>query len=338
MSAALASGSIIQWDALEWEKDPPATDWDRVLAELGGHPLQSCRWGDARHAVDGIVQHRWLARRAGQPVWMIRVEERKTFGAKIAWAPRGPAGRTAAMSLSVPPGFDARLRAEGFSLLVSDPWIEIGGGNSADGKGGASGRPRTIWLDLSLGKDGIFKRMHEHVRNGIRRAAKAGVQVETTQDRERIDEFAALCASISKRKGFELRLTAALIDRLLCDSRSRNDVDAVLFLALQRGRLGAGLFILRVGRSAHLIGAATDRALRRDRVGEACQWGVIEWAIARGCTRYDLEGIDPVNNPSVYEFKKRLGGEEVILCGHEHRPLNLLGRAMSGFIRLGGRG
>ena len=54
--------------ALEWDKDPPPAEWDRALAALSGHPLQSCLWGDARRAVDGIAQHRWLARCHGEPI------------------------------------------------------------------------------------------------------------------------------------------------------------------------------------------------------------------------------------------------------------------------------
>ena len=106
-------------------------------------------------------------------------------------------------------------------------------------------------------------------------------------------------------------------------------------MSLKDGKLGAGLIALRVGQSVHMIFAGTNRDLRQERVGEACQWGVMEWAIARGCTRYDLEGIDPANNVSVYEFKKRLGGEEITLRGHVHLPLKFSGRAMSWLVRLG---
>ncbi len=123
MDRDLIPDAHLPWGALEWDKDPPPAEWDHALAALSGHPLQSCLWGDARRAVDGIAQHRWLARRDGEPIWMIRVEERKVLGGKIAWAPRGPTGRTADMSLSVPPGFDERLRAEGFALLICDPWV-----------------------------------------------------------------------------------------------------------------------------------------------------------------------------------------------------------------------
>ncbi len=330
--------SRLPWGALQWQKDPPAAEWDAALAALSGHPLQSCLWGDARREVDGIAQHRWLARRDGEPVWMIRVEERKTLAAKIAWAPRGPTGRTTELSLAVPPRFAERLKSEGFSLLICDPWVKREGAAVNGVARAARPGPQTIWLDLSLGEEVLFGNLHKHVRNGIRRAAKVGVSVETTRDQARIDEFIDLCSSISARKGFALRVTSALIEALLNASSKRKDVEAALFVSLKEGKLGAGLFILRAGRCVHLIGAGTNRDLRQDRTGEACQWGVIEWAIARGCQRYDLEGIDVTNNRSVYEFKKRLGGEEVTLCGHLHTPLSIPGRALSWLVASAGSG
>ena len=212
MAAAVMPDS--KWAALEWEKDPPAEQWDHTLAQLAGHPLQSCLWGDARRTLHGIVQHRWLARRAGEPIWTIRVEERKVLGGKIAWAPRGPTERTAELSLSVPPGFEKHLKAEGFSLLIADPWVRTTGRLAADRDDAGRPRPQTIWLDLSVGGDVIFKNFHKHVRNGVRRAARAGISVQTTSDPKRISEFTDLCSAISARKGFKLRVTSALITTL----------------------------------------------------------------------------------------------------------------------------
>jgi hypothetical protein len=323
----------LPWGALEWEKDPPAAEWDHALAALSGHPLQSCLWGDARFALDGIVQHRWLARRDGEPVWMIRVEERRVLGGKIAWAPRGPTGRTADLSLALPPGFEKQLKAAGFSLLIRDPWVRTTGRLATGLDDAGRPKPRTIWLDLSPGGDVIFKNFHTQMRKGVRRAARAGIHVETTCDPARIAEFVELCSSISHEKGFALRVTSTLIKFLLDHSGIGADVEAVQFVTLKDGELGSGLFVLRVGKNVHQIFGGTNRDLSTERVGEACQWGVIEWALARGCTRYDLEGIDPANNPSVYEFKKRLGGEEITLHGHAHTPLTFSGRAMSRFIR-----
>lgn len=331
----MAADAAVEWGPLQWVKDPPAAEWDRALADLGGHPLQSCLWGDARRSIDGIVQHRWLARRGGEPVWMIRVEERGVLGGKIAWAPRGPTGRTADLSLSVPPVIKGSLKAQGFALLICDPWVDIGNRPTRRLNNGSHLQPQTIWIDLSVGRDTLFKNLHKRVRNDVRRAAKADVSIAATREPERIAEFAKLCASISARKGFELRVTPPLLSALLHASADSQDAETALLVSLKDGRIGAGLFIMRVGRSVHMISAGTNRDLRHDRVGEACQWGAMEWALARGCTRYDLGGIDPINNPSVYEFKKRFGGQAITLCGHVHRPLTLSGRAMSWLIRCG---
>lgn len=280
--------------------------------------------------VHGVIEHRWLLRRGDKPVWMIRVEERQIGPiAKIAWAPRGPTGETAEFSLSTPPGFLERLRAEGFSLLITDPWIKVNGGaaNCPDDVGGAT--PRTIWLDLSQGADTVFQSFHKLTRWGVRRAARGGVVAQTTSDAGRIRDFVNLCVSISDRKGFELRVTPAMIQTLLSLSSDSEYVKAAQFVSLKDSKLGSGLFVIRVGRSLHQIWGGTDRDFRQDHVGEACQWAVIEWAVAEGCTRYDLEGIDPISNPSVYEFKRRLGGEEVTLYGYKYFPLSSVGRLAS---------
>lgn len=315
-------------DRLVWMKDPPVALWDCALATFRGHPLQSSVWGRARAMVHGVVEHRWLLRRGDKPVWMIRVEERKIGPIKIAWAPRGPSGQTAELSLSTPPGFLERLRAEGFSLLITDPWIMVNGGamNSPDGVGATT---RTIWLDLSQGTDAIFQNLHSQTRKGVRRAARGGVVVETASEPARIGEFVNLCTSIGDRKGFRLQVTPAMIETLLRLAADSEHVKTAQFLSLKDGKLGSGLFVICVGRNVHQIWGGTNRDLRQERVGEACQWASIEWAVARGCTRYDLEGIDPINNPSVYEFKKRLGGKEVTLHGYKHLPLNSVGRLAS---------
>jgi len=317
-------------DGLVWSKDPPAAEWDYALAALRGHPLQSSVWGRARTMVHGVAEHRWLLRRGGEPVWMIRVEERKIGPiAKIAWAPRGPASETAELSLSTPPGFPERLRAEGFSLLITDPWIKVNGGaaRSPDDIGGT--RPRTIWLDLSLGANAIFQGFHKLMRWGVRRAARGGVVVKATSDAARIRDFVDLCVSIGDRKGFQPRVTPAMIHALLSLSSCSENVKAAQFVSCKDRKLGSGLFVMRVGRSLHQIWGGLDRDFRQDHVGEACQWAVIEWALAQGCTRYDLEGIDPINNPSVYQFKRRLGGEEVTLHGHKHFPISCIGQLAS---------
>jgi lipid II:glycine glycyltransferase (peptidoglycan interpeptide bridge formation enzyme) len=124
--------------------------------------------------------------------------------------------------------------------------------------------------------------------------------------------------------------------RRLLEGERNGTVEARLFLARYRKQLGAGVFVIRCGRSMHYFWGATNRALSRERVGEAAQWAAIEWGLTQGCEVYDLEGIDPPRNPGVYAFKRKMGGNEITLSGKEYYPLGARGLVaawIDGYLR-----
>ena len=310
---------------LQWRNDIGSQAWDSALAALGGHPLQSALWGDARKAVDTVSDHRWMALRAGAPVFMARIEERRLPAIGwIGWTPRGPSGEFAE---ELPAVLLAQLKRSGMQLLVSDLWRDMGAETAA-----SAGAPRTIWIDLSGGREAVSRNLDKQWRYGVGRAQRMGVTVDCSPGETDLAEFFALCRSISERKHFDLPGSSALMQRLL--SGSNPDVEARLFLARYRGRLGAGAFVIRCGRSLHFFWGATDRGAADARVGEAVQWAVIEWGLEQGCTRYDLEGVDPAANPGTYAFKKKMGGAEVTLRGKQYHPVGLRGRALAWLDRL----
>jgi hypothetical protein len=90
--------------------------------------------------------------------------------------------------------------------------------------------------------------------------------------------------------------------------------------------LVSGYLSIRVGDRLHNIWNGTDRAYARQCPGEAVLWHQVAWAIDSGVRAYDQEGIDESNNPGCYQFKKRLGGEEIELPGLRAYPLGSLGR------------
>jgi hypothetical protein len=70
MTEVLIAGRHLPWNKLEWEKDPPAGEWDRALARLSGHPLQLALWGEARRLTDGTNDRRLMALRNYEPIWL----------------------------------------------------------------------------------------------------------------------------------------------------------------------------------------------------------------------------------------------------------------------------
>ena len=310
--------------AVEWREISDALAWDRSLAAFGGHPLQSALWGDARRAVDGIRDHRWIAQRAGTPVGMIRVEERHVPGfGTIGWVPRGPTGEGfAGLGGRLPQSLAAILAEYGITLLVTDPWTRVPDAGVAN----AARHPRTIWVDLSVGKAQLWADRAK-LRNGVGRARRSGVTVEISNALGDIEQFFSICSAISVAKRFQLPISLPIMKFLI--GKANGEVDAHLFVARRQGRIGGGALILRCGRSIHYFCGGTDRQFTRECIGEALQWNVIEWATSHGCTNYDLEGIDPEKNAQVYTFKKQLRGEEITLPGKQYFPLGLRGRVFS---------
>jgi hypothetical protein len=293
-----------------WTELGPPQAWDRRLAELGGHPLQSALWGEARQEVDGIQDLRLVF---GETT-MVRIEVRPLpFGGKVAWAPRGPVGP---MDDAVEEALRTTLRGQGFALLVTDRWQRA--------EGQAARRPRTIWLDLSQGPEALMARLERQWRYGVGRAERKGVTVGLAQDDAEVARFFEMCLQVSRTKGFELPGSLALMTRLLAKGQS-GDVEARLMVARYEGQIAAGAFLMRSGRSLHYFWGATDRVYAKHNVGQAVQWAAIEWGLERGCLRYDLEGVDPQGNPGVYAFKRAMGGEEVSLVGQAFAPLGLRG-------------
>lgn len=304
--------------------------WDEELARLGGHPLQSAVWGNARYKVDGISQLFFVCRTDKEDIrGLARVEVRNARPAgKVAWIPKGPAlSGTDTHDLIV--SLAAELKQLGFIACITDcyvpPDIE------------RSGQPRTIWLDLSLGLESLSKDLDSQWRYGARRALREGVVVRTGTSMTDVSAFFHLCNALSQTKGFTLPGSEALMQALVQSSSPDNAVGMMLYVGEVDGEIAGGALVARCGQHLHYLWGASNRRYSKYRVSEAVQWQIVQDGVASGMTRYDLEGIDPAGNPGVYEFKRKMGGREVALCGMEARPLTWIGSIAVGLGRRLGR-
>ncbi len=306
-----------------WTEADPAC-WDRDLARLSGHPLQSTVWGDARSIVDGIKQFRWTGRATDDSlVAMARIEVRKVPGlGRVAWIPRGPAVANNCDHSTIIADLNKELRSRGFLLAAIQPWYALPTNDGA---------LQTIWIDLTVGEEQLFRNLEKQWRYGVGRAEREGVVVETSTDSDEIEAFFRLCSQISDTKGFKLPGSLALIQQLL-HTKPNSDVETKLFVARYQDRLGAGAVVMRCGRNTHYLWGGVDRELSGYRTGEAVQWAVIQWAARQGCKVYDLEGIDPINNPGTYKFKKKMGGMILNIPGIRTTALRLRGSVLKAIL------
>jgi hypothetical protein len=286
---------------------------------MGGHPLQSLVWGNSRlksdntgylalehHDSDGII------------TGLARIEIRKLpLIGKVAWVPKGPVIASVGQG-NIETSLLQALRERGFLACITDRYLLNNQPTPSS--------PQTIWLDLTLGLDILEKKLDSQWRYGARRALREGVVVRTTTEQTDVSAFFRLCDTLSQDKGFSLPGSEPLMQELIRSSPAEGGVGMTLYVAEIDGVLAGGAFIARSGCHLHYFWGASDRRYSKYRVSEALQWQVIQDGVATGMTRYDLEGIDPVGNPGVCQFKRKMGGEEVALEGHRVTPLSLTGR------------
>ncbi|HLB43345.1 MAG TPA: peptidoglycan bridge formation glycyltransferase FemA/FemB family protein [Gammaproteobacteria bacterium] len=301
----------------EWREDLTKDEWDNLLSRLNGHPLQSAKWGDARKQSCQINYHRWVALKNGEPVFLVRFEERLFFNFfKIAWVPKGPISFEENNSL-IQKQFFKKLKKKGFFICATNPWNEIK----------LVKKPSllfyTVWIDLQIGKEKLWMNLKKQCRNDIKRSKKLGVIIEESNSLADLNSFYKICESISKSKKFSFGNSFKIMSYLLSNVNNNDAVKSYLFISRYENEICGGAFIMACGESIHYISGAVDRRFSHLCIGEALQWVIIEWALNNNYKKYDLEGISSKQDSGVDKFKKKFGGYVVAYPGIQFYPLRL---------------
>ena len=313
---------------MNWTDSNSEAEWEECIARLNGHPLQSGLWGNSRTTIDGIAQVKRICRSGDKIVAAARIENRNIpLGGKVAWIPRGPAVASEEDADEVAKSLQKDLRGCGYTAVVTQSWRANSGADD-DWPG-----PRTIWIDLSVGEEMLWKNLDKQWRYGVGRAEREGVTVNQSLDDKEIRSFFDLCSKISDTKGFKLPGSLALFEELLKKSSDDSPVQCRFFVASHERKLGAGAIIMRCGNRLHYLWGGVERDFSRFRMGEAVQWAIIKWGLENGCRQYDLEGIDPRSNPGTYKFKKKMGGRIVALTHAQVYSTSFIGTLIAPILR-----
>ncbi|OGT45938.1 MAG: hypothetical protein A3E83_02540 [Gammaproteobacteria bacterium RIFCSPHIGHO2_12_FULL_41_20] len=307
---------LLKSSQYEWKDNLSAEEWDTILSKLNGHPLQSAQWGDSRKSSCGINYYRWVAFKGGIPVFLARLEERyylKFF--KIAWIPKGPVTLDYSDKV-IEKEFLHQLKKKQFILCVTNPWRRIEPINNINSY------YYTVWIDLTVGKEKLWMNLQKQCRNDIKRAKKLGVVISQSDSLDDLNAFYSICERVSKSKGFSLGNAHNTMHHLLLNQYDCDSVKSHLFLARYEGNICGGAFLMRCGEGVHYLWGAVDRnKYSHFCIGEALQWGIIEWASDNNYKKYDLEGISSKQNSGVDHFKKKLGGTIIAYPNIQVYPL-----------------
>jgi lipid II:glycine glycyltransferase (peptidoglycan interpeptide bridge formation enzyme) len=170
-------------------------------------------------------------------------------------------------------------------------------------------RYRTVRVDLSPSIEQVRKKLGAKWRNKLNGAEKNGLTVTQGASVEHYAKFLAAYREMMARKNFETTVDVEEFARIQSDLPEALRMQ--VFLSEKDGTVMNALVVSAMGDTAvYLLGATSDEGLKL-KGAYLLQWRAIQWLKERNCRWYELGGIDPVQNPGVYEFKSGFGGEEV---------------------------
>lgn len=193
--------------------------------------------------------------------------------------------------------------------------------------------PRTIVLDIASDDEAILARMNQGTRRKIRQSQKAGIRTWEAS-RDEVAVFTGMMATTGARNAFGVHSPdyyAQAYDLFVPGS-------AALILAEHEGDPLAGVMVFAAGDTAWYLYGASSNVKRNLMAAYGVQWAAIQWAKARGCTRYDLWGIPDEDETAleaqfearsdglwgVYGFKRGWGGAVVRSEGAYDKAYNRL--------------
>lgn len=175
----------------------------------------------------------------------------------------------------------------------------------------AGSQYQTFIMDLRPGVDSLRAGLNGKWRTDLRRGEKlqSAGEIAITRSRKPQDirSFQPLLAGLATKKGFSTPQDADFFADIAAQCNGSEHY--AVHLAWHDGQMIGGHIGAYSGDMAvYLLGATND--IGRDmRASFLLQWSVIDYAIENGLNYYDLGGVDELENPSVFRFKKRMGGQ-----------------------------
>lgn len=301
-------------------ENPNASAWDDFVLTHGGHLLQSSAWGELKSRFGWHV-HRLALTRAGTLIAGAQMLIRPLpLGWHFAYVPRGPIADPSdsrALTLLFDALGHAAKTRRAFALKIEPNWLETTAhpfDTLTDAPVASSIQPRvTLHLDLTRDLDTILAQMKPKWRYNIRLAERKGVSVRAGNCND-LDAFYRLLQITSARDRFAIHSRAYYETAFeLFTARDW----ARLFVAEYAGEPLAMIFVTAFGDEAIYLYGASSNAHRERMPNHALHWAAIQWAKARGCTRYDFWGLGATTDADahtahgLYQFKQGFGGQLV---------------------------
>jgi lipid II:glycine glycyltransferase (peptidoglycan interpeptide bridge formation enzyme) len=275
-------------------------------------------WGEHRRGF-GWSPIYLVARDRGEQVtaMALGLYRRYPLGIATLWIPGGPAGDATTLDDSLR---QAARRAIGASRLyirlLSHQRSSAELVRALEGLGWRRCPVRlrsglTMYLSLEGGLASLEQGLSGNWRHNLRRAGKQKIRVRRWQT-PHIGEVVAAYESMEAYKGLPQQFTRRELESLF---NWAGDSILVYRADSLEGELLAFRACLVFGSLAWDLLAVTTEGGRKVYASYALLWEILTACDQAGVRRYDLAGVDPEQNPGVYNFKKGTGAELIELLG-----------------------
>lgn len=171
---------------------------------------------------------------------------------------------------------------------------------------------QTFIMPVSEGEDAILERMDRSWRRSLKKARRDEHEIVEDTSLKAFEIVTAIYDQTKRRKGFVGVNPEIFIKTQERLSPSEKIPVIVVYKNAVPVTVHASSFLGRIGEG--IIAASTEEGLASG-ASYIAWWKTLQAACSNGMHSYDLGGIDPVKNPSVYLFKKRMGADESRLIG-----------------------
>lgn len=290
--------------------------WDTVIHEHGGHPLQLWGWGEVKVA-HGWTAHRYLVLRGDETIGAAQVLVRPLPWPLrgFAYIPRGPV--CAAVDQDDVLAIVAHHVKQHIGAVVLS--VEPSGEVAPTGKGWHRSAntiliPDTLILDLSQSEDELQQAMTKKTRQYIRKSSREKITIRRVKQREMLDDLLSIYHETAQRAEFPLHETQYYYDVF----DKLGDASVIYAASDEKGPIAFLWLAVSAGVAFELYGGMNEEG-QRLRVNYALKWHAITECKRWGIEQYDLNGL---LNDGISTFKRGFASHETTLAGTYDYPLS----------------
>jgi peptidoglycan pentaglycine glycine transferase (the first glycine) len=295
--------------------------WNDFLLQNSGNFLQSFEWGSFQESLGKKVWR--LAIGEGEQILLQAqiIQEKFPLDKSCLYLPFGPIFAQGLSDIQKKEAWQNLLekiaeiaKNENAVFLLIEPTEELLqiGKRPAEKALKRIQPEQTLILDLAQTEEAIFSHFNSITRYNIRLAQRKGVTVETVEPTaNNIAIFYGLLAKTSQRDKF-LTYPKSYYQKLFQIFGGQiSGSSAKLLMAEYQGKVVAANILVYFGDTATHLHGASDHNLRQVKAPQFLQWWQIQDAKKAGFLKYDFWGISHTKWPSLTEYKKGFGGQEL---------------------------